>query len=222
MVTHAARSLRLVVDNSFAASSIPCSAVQSKRAKCHFPGMTPRRSHIETAFSVNPGKVPASAERPPSLLTIEATSTMVGQIATGSPGNQELFVPILGNFEISGVDTYITGRENRFMNDQIIKKRAWKTASTQRMLELIADMGMDADQFAAAFHELIGCTGKKAALQALNRESLESYYMMQFAREFGIKISYLLGENNDKENSYNPHGKYADKRRIVELEGRLG
>ena len=109
----------------------------------------------------------------------------------------------------------------RLVVDNSSSDRFTSRSRAKRMLELIADMGMDADQFADAFHELIGCTNKKSAATALNRESLETYYISQFAREFGINLAYLLGENDDKDNGYDPHGKYADKRKIAELERRL-
>ena len=101
------------------------------------------------------------------------------------------------------------------MNAPLVSKETWNRQVFERVVELIDDMGMSEAEFIEAFHEEIGYQNKKAMDMAFARNSLDAYYTIQIARIFDIDLSYILCQRHDKENCFNPHGRYADKRALT-------
>ena len=221
---HAAR-LRLVVNNSSSESSMPRSRAKRSRGKCHLPGMLDRRSHIKTAFSDSSGNSPESSERPPSLSMIETTPFIETDGGTARSCFQEQFVSLERNSWFSPVATHEMKRDNFAMDDSLDTKKAWKRRVFDRVFELVVDMGLSEDEFIKAFSHTMGFqagrAGIKAAENAFGRKSLDTYYVVRFAREFGVEIAFLLHLRSDKKSCFDPHGKYAYMSENTELRRRL-
>ena len=100
------------------------------------------------------------------------------------------------------------------MNAPPDSKETWNRQVFDRVVELINDMGMSEAQFIEGFHEAIGYQEKKAMEMAFSRNSFDTYYVIQIARIFGINLPYILCQRHDKENCYDRHGRYADKRAL--------